>query len=162
MLLLAREIERFQKSGLTALVVAALIAGLFIFKWIDFIKIIWPAYMNLHYDYHIPSIIHSGLFTVFQSAIILVLGSILCFFFYWGRFPYIEKFRAKGSSDEKWPWDSMSKTEWRKLLRRSILLNLINLGVCTNLISVSLYFLGFEDPHPTDIDKMPTVPVFIA
>ena len=80
-------------------------------------------------------------------------------------FEFIEKYRTSTSDNKdppQWPWESMPATEWRAFLIRSISFNLFNLLVCTNLVSLVFSLCGMEDPHPTDVVSMPSVPVFFA
>lgn len=44
----------------------------------------------------------------------LITGNLYFFFFYYGKFPFFEKYK---SVDEPWPWES-DKEEWRKLFWR--------------------------------------------
>jgi len=48
------------------------------------------------------------------------------------------------------------------MFKRTMLINIFNHAVLNNVLVVLLQESGFLDGHPTDIDKMPSVPVFAA
>lgn len=151
--------------GRVPLIIALTIATAFYAYWIDFMRLIWPVYMQLQTDYGMPTALHSGIYTVVQGACIITLGSALFSILYIGKIPFIEKYRSSTSENKEppqWPWESMPPLEWRAFFLRSISFNLFNLFVCTNFISITFFLCGVEDPHPTDLNSMPSTFVFIA
>ncbi len=151
--------------GTMSLIIAMTIATAFYSYWMDFMRLIWPVYMQFQIDYEIPSAIHSGIYTVVQAGVLIIFGCALFSIFYIGKIEFIEKYRSSTSDNKdppQWPWESMPASEWRAFFMRSISFNLFNLLVCTNMIWLVFSLCGMEDPHPTDVGTMPSVPVFFA
>lgn len=144
------------------MLVAAAIAITFLYFWMDLMRLIWPAYMQLKTDYNIPEMLHIGCYTSSQHFVIYSIGNFLCYLVYTSKLTIFERERSKGSPDEQWPWESMPADEWHKLLKRSLCFNLVNTFVTNPMFSLILYASGRDVPYPTEIDKMPTPVIFAA
>ena len=55
--------------GTTSLLIAMTIATAFYTYWMDFMRLIWPVYMQFQIDHEIPTVIHSGIYTVMQIGL---------------------------------------------------------------------------------------------
>ncbi len=118
--------------------------------------------MKLRDDYDIHPIWHIALYTTTQHCFIYITGNILFYFIYTGKYQIFECQRAKSSEDEQWPWESMPKNEWRALLKRTLTISAINSFFSNSLINVLLVLNKKKIPYMIEVDKMPTVAVFVA
>lgn len=88
--------------------------------------------------------------------------ALFFYFLYSGKYPIFEQWRAKSTADEQWPWESNDAETWRRMFRRSVMFTCLNSMVVILILAYFIDKFGLYPPNPTDIDKMPSVPVFIA
>lgn len=141
---------------------AAAIAIAFFSCWMDLMRAIWPAYMQLQVDYNLPQLAHIAIYTIPQHIFNYTVGNLLCFVLYISKIPFFEHYRSRGHPDEQWPWEFMPKDEWRKLLYRSLWFNALNSVVSNLSINVFFWAIDKDVPHPTDIESMPGPLCFAA
>lgn len=79
---------------------AIILATVFFTQWIPFMKYIWPSYMQLKEDYNIHPIWHIALYTTTQHCLIYLIGNIMFYFIYTGKYEIFERERARSSDDE--------------------------------------------------------------
>ncbi len=90
----------------------------------------------------------------FNGVIVLFGGSIILFVIYVSKIPFFEQWR---SDDVPWPWESKSKEEWRKSLRRSISFNLFNACLMAPLTTFVMDKIGIPMEHFSSIDRLPSI-----
>lgn len=90
-----RDIKRFQGKGL-GLVVAWAIAIAWLTQWMEVMRYIWPAYMQIADDYHVSPFAHTFIFANLMHCCNFLIGNILCYFVYTCKLPFFEKDRSRG------------------------------------------------------------------
>ena len=92
--MLKRDKKRLQGKGL-GLIVATAIAVTFFYKWMDFMRFIWPTYMEIKTKYEMNPFYHIAIYTNSQHIFIYVFGNFILYFIYTGKYEIFEKERSR-------------------------------------------------------------------
>jgi hypothetical protein len=81
--------------------------------------------MQLKSQYNMKSFTHVSLWSCTQHIVNFTCGYLLYCIVYIGKFSWLEKDRSRKHPDEDWPWVTLGADEWKRLLKRTIMFNLM-------------------------------------
>jgi len=90
--MIKREFNRYKDNGIgiVNITVSVLISLAFYSFWMEYMKFIWPSYMQLKEDYNLTSITHFGLLLEFHGFVTLWGCSAILYFVYTSKLPFFE------------------------------------------------------------------------
>ena len=95
---------------------------------------------------------------IVQHNLIHLVANIVYYIYYRYEFPFIERYKT--NFEEPWPWHE-NPQEWRKIVKKSILVFIINSNFIPLLVIIPFSQTSAWKEHTLDVDDLPT-PITLA